>query len=259
MKKTFKIASWNVNSLRVRLQQVLDWLQQCQPDVLVLQETKVPDEKFPLQDLLATKYQVIYAGQPKYNGVAILSRQPAQEVLTELPNFADASRRVLAATIGDYRIINLYVPNGSMVGSEKFQYKLDWLAALRKFLQSQLKQYKRVIVLGDFNIAPEDRDVYDPRAWEGHVLVSEPERQALQKILQLGFVDAFRLFEQESGHYSWWDYRMRAFARDHGLRLDLILLNKALASCCVRCGIDKIPRSLPQPSDHTPVWAEFKT
>jgi len=257
-KKYFKIATWNVNSLRVRLPQVLDWLQQHKPDVLVLQETKVPDEKFPTETIKAAKYHVVYAGQPTYNGVAILSRSLAQDVVTDLPGFVDSARRILAATIDDYRIINLYVPNGSAVGSDKFRYKLQWLARLQSFLKQQLKKYKKVIVLGDFNVAPQDRDVYDPRAWEGQVLVSEPERLALRGLLDLGLTDAFRIFQQDSGHYSWWDYRMQAFRRNHGLRLDLILLSAELVPLCHRCIIDKNPRSLPRPSDHTPVWAEFR-
>jgi exodeoxyribonuclease-3 len=257
-KKFFKVATWNVNSLRVRLPQVLDWLQQHKPDVLVLQETKIPDEKFPAEEIKAAKYHVVYAGQPTYNGVAILSRDLVQDVITDLPGFADSARRVLAATIDDYRIINLYVPNGSAVGSDKFKYKLQWLTSLKSFLKKQLKKYRNVVVLGDFNIAPEDRDVYDPYVWQGQVLVSEPERRALRGLLDLGLTDAFRIFQQDSGHYSWWDYRMRAFASNRGLRLDLILLSSKLVPLCHRCIIDKNPRNLPKPSDHAPVVAEFR-
>ncbi|MGD9109038.1 MAG: exodeoxyribonuclease III [Gammaproteobacteria bacterium] len=253
----FTIATWNVNSLRVRLPQVLDWLKQHKPDVLVLQETKLPDTKFPEELIVAAKYNVVYAGQPTYNGVAILSRNEAQNIITDLPGLTDPQRRFLGADIDDFRILNLYVPNGSAVGSDKFKYKLQWLTKLRAYVKQQLKKHKRLIVLGDFNIALEDRDVYDPRAWAGQVLVSDEERCELKKLLKLGLVDAFRLFQQETGHYSWWDYRMQAFRRNHGLRLDLILINQALVAHCVDCQIDKAPRKLPQPSDHAPVIAKF--
>lgn len=258
MNGNYKIATWNVNSLRVRLPQILAWLKKHKPDILVLQETKIPDKKFPIDVISAAKYNVIYAGQPTYNGVAILSRNLSQDVISDLPEFADPARRILAATIDDYRIINLYVPNGSAVGSDKFKYKLRWLKSLKSFVKKQLKKYKKLIVLGDFNVAPEDCDVYDPRAWEGQVLVSEPERRALRDLLDLGLTDAFRIFEQSAGHYSWWDYRMQGFARNHGLRLDLILVSAALVPHCHRCIIDKNPRGLPRPSDHAPVWVEFR-
>ncbi|MGD9153003.1 MAG: exodeoxyribonuclease III [Gammaproteobacteria bacterium] len=256
-KHYFTIATWNVNSLRVRLPQVLDWLKQHKPDVLVLQETKLPDTKFPAELIVAAKYNVIYAGQPTYNGVAILSRNEAQNIITDLPGIIDPQRRFLGADIDGFRILNLYVPNGSAVGSDKFKYKLHWLAKLRAYVKQQLKKHKRLIVLGDFNIAPEDRDVYDPKAWAGQVLVSDAERDELKKLLELGLVDVFRLFQQETGYYSWWDYRMQAFRRNHGLRLDLILINQALVSHCADCQIDKTPRKLQQPSDHTPVMAKF--
>lgn len=256
-KHHFTIATWNVNSLRVRLPQVLGWLKQHRPDVLVLQETKLPDTKFPVELITAAKYNVIYAGQPTYNGVAVLSRNKAQNVIADLPGIVDPQRRFLGVDIDGFRIINLYVPNGSAVGSDKFKYKLHWLAKLRSYVKQQLKKHKRLIVLGDFNIAPEDRDVYDPEAWAGQVLVSDAERKELKNLLELGLVDVFRLFQQETGHYSWWDYRMQAFRRNHGLRLDLILVNQALAAHCVDCVIDKTPRKLPQPSDHAPVTARF--
>src|SRR6185312_16146871 len=214
-----KIVTWNVNSLRVRLTHLLTWLQTEQPDIIVLQETKLEDKDFPLDELIAAGYQVIYSGQKTYNGVAILSKQTITETVIGMPGFADVQCRVLAATIAGIRIMNVYVPNGSMVGSDKYIYKLAWLEQLYKYLQQQLKQYPSLIVLGDFNIAPEDRDVHDPKAWEGQVLVSEPERQALRKIMDLGLQDAFRLFENTGGHYSWWDYRAGALHRNHGLRI----------------------------------------
>lgn len=253
-----KIATWNVNSIRVRLQQILHWLQQHQPDVFALQETKTVNEQFPQREIEAAGYHVVYSGQKTYNGVAILSRKELRDVVTDLPTMPDPQRRVLGGTFAHYRILNLYVPNGSEVGSDKFAYKLKWLQSLRDYVKQQLQQYSKLIVLGDFNIAPEDRDVYDPKKWEGHVLVSEPERAALRQLLDLGLVDAFRLFNQESGNYSWWDYRIRySFQYNLGLRLDLILISQALAKRCRQCVIDQSMRSLERPSDHAPVVVEF--
>lgn len=253
-----KIATWNVNSLKVRLPHVLDWVTENQPDILALQETKLTDENFPLEAIQDTGYQVVYSGQKTYNGVCILSKEPAHDTVTDIPGLDDPQRRILAATIGDTRIINLYVVNGAEVGSEKYAYKLDWLEKVTAYIQSQLESFAKVIVLGDFNIAPDDRDVHDPEAWRGRILCSEPERDALQNILALGFKDTWRLFEQEENSFSWWDYRAAGFRRNRGLRIDLILASDPLAAECTACIIDKGPRRLERPSDHTPVVAEFK-
>jgi exodeoxyribonuclease III len=252
-----KIATWNVNSIKVRLPQVLDWLTDAAPDILALQELKVTNENFPAQAIIDAGYRVVYAGQKTYNGVAILSRQLPEDVLTDIPMLDDPQRRILAATIGDMRVINLYVPNGQSLDSPKFSYKLDWLAKVGDFIQQQLTQYAKLVVLGDFNIAPTDRDVHDPVAWEGSVLVSEDERQMFDRWLALGLTDSFRLFDQEERIFSWWDYRNIAFRRNHGLRIDHILISQALAAECQACYIDKTPRRWERPSDHTVVVAEF--
>lgn len=253
-----KIATWNVNSLRVRLPQVLDWLAANQPDILALQETKLPDDQFPRTEIEATGYHVIYAGQKTYNGVALLSRTPHQgEITTDLPGLDDPQRRVLGATFGDVYVLDLYVPNGQEVGSDKYEYKLGWLEKLDTFLAQQLRKYPKLIVLGDFNIAPEERDVYDPKAWENSVLFSPPERDAFQRLLTAGLVDTFRLFEQPEKSYSWWDYRMNAFRRNMGLRIDHILASTALSPHCTGVHIDKDARKQERPSDHAPVVAEF--
>jgi len=252
-----KIATWNVNSLKVRLPQVLDWLATSQADILCLQETKLTDENFPAADIEAAGYRVVYSGQKTYNGVAIISKRPADEVLTDIPGLDDPQRRILAATIEGVRVLNLYVVNGQEVGSEKYAWKLDWLARVTDYIQEQLKHEQRLVVLGDFNIAPEDRDVHDPEAWHERILCSTPEREALQRIMELGLVDTFRLFPQEDASFSWWDYRAAAFRRNRGLRIDLILASRALAEHCNACSIDKEPRRLERPSDHTPVLAEF--
>ena len=252
-----KIATWNVNSLRVRLEQVTDWLKQAQPDVLGLQETKVTDDLFPAADFEGLGYHVAYSGQPTYNGVAVVSRLPPVDVVVDLAGFDDPARRVLGATCGDVRVFNLYVPNGQSVGSEKYGYKLAWLAALDAHLRQDLKRHKHVVAVGDFNIAPDDRDVHDPVQWEGKILCSPRERSALGDILDAGFKDTFRLFEQEEKSFSWWDYRAGAFRRNNGLRIDLILASDALSAACTGCSIDVAPRRLQRPSDHTPVVAEF--
>jgi exodeoxyribonuclease III len=200
---------------------------------------------------------VVFSGQKSYNGVALLSRFPASDVLTDIPGFADTHRRVLAATTGGVRVVNVYVPNGQAVGSEKYDYKLRWLAALGEWLRAELESAARLIVLGDFNIAPEDRDVHDPVLWEGSVHVSAPERAALRALLALGLVDVFRRFEQAPRTYTWWDYRMLAFRRNHGLRIDLLLANEALAAACTACVVDREPRRAERPSDHAPVIADF--
>lgn len=253
-----KIASWNVNSLRVRLEHVIDWLQQAQPDVLGLQETKLVDEKFPVAEFESHGYQCAFSGQPTYNGVAVISRLPIEEVTTELDGFEDPQRRVLGARIGPLRLFNLYVPNGQSVDSEKYHYKLSWLAALRAQLRRELEDHEYIAIIGDFNIAPEDGDVHDPASWEGKVLCSPKERAALGEILALGFEDTYRLFEQAEQSFSWWDYRAAAFRRNMGLRIDLVLASRALSQRCIGAAIDKTPRKLERPSDHTPVYAEFE-
>ena len=252
-----KLATWNVNSLKVRLPQVVEWAGKHRPDVLCLQETKLQNDQFPAAEIRAVGYEPLANGQKTYNGVCIVSRGPPSETITEIPGFEDPQKRVLAATIGGIRIINAYVPNGESVASDKYQYKLRWLAAFRGWLQDELSRHPRLAVLGDFNVAPEERDVYDPKAWEGQVLFSEPEREAFGKLIGLGFRDAFRLFEQPERSFTWWDYRMNAFRRKMGLRIDHILLSEALAKLCTTCTIDVEPRRNERPSDHAPVIAEL--
>jgi exodeoxyribonuclease-3 len=249
-----KLVTWNVNSLKIRLGQVQDWLAEHQPDVLCLQETKTEDVNFPAAEIQQAGFQVVYSGQKTYNGVAIISKQPATEVQYGIPGFADEQKRVITATIEGVRIVCIYVPNGQSVDSDKYQYKLAWLNALQAWLKDELLRYPKLALLGDYNIAPEDRDVHDPAAWVGNVLVSEPERAAFKGLQQLGLRDAFRLFEQPEKTFSWWDYRMMGFRRNHGLRIDHILISSALE--CTVCSIDKAPRKLERPSDHTPVWAD---
>ncbi len=253
-----KIASWNVNSLKVRLEQVLQWLDHHRPDALGLQETKLVDEKFPTDPFAELGYQVIFSGQPTYNGVALISRaEPAEPVLA-IPDFADEQKRVIAATIGDVRIINLYVVNGQAVGSEKYDYKLRWLEAVRRWVADELTRHQRLVVMGDFNIAPDDRDVHDPEAWHEKILCSTPEREALGQMHALGLHDTFRLFDQPEAVYSWWDYRAAAFRRGMGLRIDLVLCSTAMKDHCTAAWVDREPRKLPRPSDHAPVIAEFE-
>lgn len=252
-----KLATWNVNSLNVRLPHVLDWLAANQPDVLCLQETKLEDAKFPFDAFTAAGYQAVHAGQKTYNGVAIVSKHPLQDVAINLPGFADEQKRLIAATVNGIRIVCAYMPNGQSLDSDKFQYKLSWLAALTAWLREELQRHPRLVVLGDYNIAPEDRDVHDPAAWEGQVLVSPQERAIFSGLAALGLADAFRLFEQPENSYSWWDYRMAAFRRNMGLRIDHILLSPALSTGCRSCWIDKAPRKLERPSDHAPVVAEL--
>lgn len=252
-----KIASWNVNSLRVRLEQVLAWLADAKPDILGLQETKLTDDKFPRDEIEALGYHCEFSGQRTYNGVALISRQPLEDITTQLAGFDDPQRRVLGARIGTLRVLNLYVPNGQSVESEKYHYKLKWLDALHTQLRGELGREKRVVVMGDFNIAPDDRDVHDPQAWKGSVLCSPRERAALEKLLDLGFSDTYRLFDQPEKTFSWWDYRAAGFRRNLGLRIDLILASRTLSGCCVRSAVDVAPRKLERPSDHAPVYAEF--
>jgi exodeoxyribonuclease-3 len=252
-----KLATWNVNSLKVRLPQVLEWLAVSRVDVLCLQETKQQDGDFPQAELMAAGYHSVFSGQKTYNGVAILSAMPITDVQIGLPNFADEQKRIIAATTDGIRIVCVYIPNGQSVDSDKYQYKLAWLSALCDWLEQELVRYPKLALLGDYNIAPDDRDVYDPIAWRGNVLVSEPERTAFKNLLALGLHDGFRLFEQADKFYSWWDYRMMAFRRNRGLRIDHILASEQLAAQCINCVIDKTPRQAERPSDHTPVIAEF--
>ena len=257
LQQIMKIATWNVNSLKVRLPHVLDWLAANQSDVLCLQETKLEDCQFPLSVLQQAGYQAVYSGQKTYNGVAIISKAPAIEVICDLPDFPDIQKRLIAATIQGVRVVCVYVPNGQSVDSDKYHYKLAWLGALREWLKEELVRYPKLTLLGDYNIAPEDRDVYDPKAWEGNVLVSEPERAAFRALEQLGLRDSFRLFGQPEKSYSWWDYRMMAFRRNRGLRIDHILLSASLAQICTGCAIDCAPRKLERPSNHAPVMAKL--
>jgi exodeoxyribonuclease III len=251
------IATWNVNSLRVRLTQLKDWLAQNPVDVVALQETKLPDADFPADDISAIGLHAAFSGQRTYNGVAILSKNEPTDVISGIPGFDDEQRRVLAATVSGVRVIDVYVPNGQTVGSEKFEYKLRWLDALRGYVAAELVRYPRMVVLGDYNIAPEDRDVHDPKAWEGSVHVSESERAALRALFDAGLVDCFRLFDQPEKSFSWWDYRMMAFRRNAGLRIDLILASAEFAKKCRESRIDKTPRRHERPSDHAPVLAGF--
>ena len=253
-----RLASWNVNSLKVRLPHVLAWLADHRPDIVCLQETKLEDRNFPAAELEAAGYQAAFAGQKTYNGVAILSRLPLDDVLIGIPAFADEQQRLIAATAGGVRIVCGYFPNGQSVGSDKYAYKLRWIEALTDWLRKELMQHPRLALLGDYNIAPDERDVHDPQAWVGQVLFSEAERAAFQHLIGLGLQDAFRLFEQPEKIYSWWDYRMMAFRRNRGLRIDHILLSEALAKDCTACTVDKEPRKAERPSDHAPVMADLK-
>jgi exodeoxyribonuclease-3 len=252
-----KLATWNVNSLKVRLPHLADWLARTQPDVACLQELKTDDARFPREEIAATGYRAAYFGQKTYNGVAILSRHELDEVATGIAGFDDEQRRVIAATTAGVRVVCVYCPNGQAVGSEKYGYKLRWFAALKDYLAAELQRHPQLAVAGDFNVAPEDRDVHDPKAWEGQVHVSAAERDAWQALLSLGLKDSFRLFEQPEKIYSWWDYRMLGFRRNAGLRIDQILVSQALAARCTGCSVDKEPRKLERPSDHAPVVAEF--
>ena len=252
-----RLATWNVNSLRVRLPHLGNWLAANPVDAIALQETKLPDPDFPREEIGALGFSPVYSGQRSYNGVAILAKQPPAEVVAGIPGFEDEQRRVLAATIGGVRVIDVYVPNGQAVGSEKYAYKLRWFAALTQYVATEIAKHRFLVILGDFNVAPEDRDVHDPKAWEGSVHVSGPERAALRALADTGLEDCFRRFEQPEKSYSWWDYRMMAFRRNAGLRIDLILASRPLAEKCAACHIDKAPRRLERPSDHAPVVAAF--
>jgi exodeoxyribonuclease-3 len=237
---------------------LLDWLERAKPDVACLQETKTEDANFPLAELNAAGYQAVYCGQKAYNGVAILSRSQARDVRHGIPDFVDDPKRVIAATLDGMRMVCLYAPNGQAVGSDKYEYKLRWYDALTGWLQNELRAHPRLAVLGDLNIAPEARDVHDPKRWEGQIHFSEPEREALHRLMQqVGLADAFRLFTQPEKEFSWWDYRLAAFQRNWGLRIDHILLSPELAKRCAACTIDKSPRRLQRPSDHAPVIVEL--
>jgi len=252
-----KIATWNVNSLKVRLPQVCDWLAQTQPDILCLQETKTEDSGFPFAAIESVGYRAVHHGQKTYNGVAILARGEITDVQRDIPDFDDPQKRLIAATIGGVRFVCAYMPNGQEVGSDKYAYKLKWLCALHDWLREEIARYPCLALLGDFNIAPEDRDVREPEAWREKILCSTPERTAFRALLDLGMADAFRLFDQPEKSFSWWDYRMMAFRRNIGLRIDHILLSADLAARCRTCIIDKAPRKLERPSDHAPVVAEI--
>ncbi|MBP5996459.1 MAG: exodeoxyribonuclease III [Azonexus sp.] len=250
-----KIASWNVNSLKVRLPHLLDWLAEQQPDALCLQELKLEDQNFPLAEIEAAGYQAAFFGQKTYNGVALLARSPIADVVTGNPHFPDEQKRLIAGTVGDTRVICAYMPNGQAVGSDKYDYKLRWLDALAVWLQEELARYPKLALCGDYNIAPDDRDVHDPKAWAGQILCSDPERAAFRRFIDLGLSDSFRLFEQPEKTFSWWDYRMLGFQKNLGLRIDHVLLSPPLAAQCSAAGIDRAPRKRERPSDHAPVWA----
>lgn len=252
-----KIATWNVNSMNVRQPHVTEWLQSHDPDVLVLQEIKQLTEKFPSDDFRTLGYHSLASGQKTYNGVALVSKQSPTDPVTDFPNLEDPQRRILASTVGDIRVINLYVPNGSEVGSEKYAYKLSWLEALHDYLKAEMTSHEKLVVLGDFNIAPADEDVHDPEKWGDAILCSPAERKALQKLLDLGLTDVFRNFEHPPKTFSWWDYRAAGFRRNAGLRIDLILTSDALTKSCTASYVDKEPRAWDRPSDHAPVVAEF--
>jgi len=252
-----RIATWNVNSLRVRLGHLLEWLADAKPDVACLQETKTEDANFPVAELRAAGYEAAYCGQKAYNGVAILSRMPITEVAHGIPDFVDDPKRCIAGTVNGVRLVCLYAPNGEAPGTEKYAYKLRWYEALTAWLRAELPRRPRLAVLGDLNIAPEPRDVHDPKRWEGKIHFSEPERAAFRAVIDVGFKDAFRLFEQPEKQFTWWDYRLKAFERGWGLRIDHILLAPALAARCTSCTIDVEPRKRERPSDHAPVMAEI--
>jgi exodeoxyribonuclease III len=253
-----KLATWNVNSITARLPLVTQWLETARPDVLCLQELKCMDEKFPTAHFAELGYKSEVFGQRTYNGVAILSRTACSNVQRGFPDAEEgAHARLLAATVEGVRVVNVYIPNGQFVGSDKYRFKLEWMQRLRRFFDEDYKRSEMVLLCGDFNVAPEERDVHDPAAWEGHVLFSKRERAALEKIREWGFVDAFRLHTEEEGHYSWWDYRQGSFRRNAGLRIDHIWVTEPLAERCKESWIDKEPRAWERPSDHTPVIGIF--
>ena len=252
-----KLATWNVNSLKVRLPHVLEFLDRHKPDALCLQELKLEDANFPLAVINAAGYQAVYSGQKTYNGVAILSPTALADVSAGIPGLDDPQRRVLAATVNGVRVVCVYIPNGEAVESDKYKYKLGWLQALILWLKQELAAYPKLALLGDYNVAPEDRDVYDPKAWAGKVLFSDPEKAAFKDMITLGLTDSFRMFDQAEKSYSWWDYRMNGFKRNLGLRIDHILLSAELVKTCKSCAIDCDFRAKERPSDHAPVIVEI--
>jgi exodeoxyribonuclease-3 len=252
-----KIASWNVNSLKIRLEQVLDWTREHQPTLLGLQETKLTDDRFPRAAIEEIGYHCVYSGQSTYNGVAVLSSEPVEDVVTDVPGLDDPQRRILACTLGDTRLVNLYVVNGKAVGSDKYAYKLEWLARVTDYIAGEMDRFDNVAVIGDFNIAPDDRDVHDPTEWHEKILCSTPEREALGRLFDLGLADSFRLHHDEAGIFSWWDYRAAGYRRKLGLRIDLVLSSPALSERCLASYVDEAPRKLERPSDHAPAVAEF--
>ena len=254
------LAAWNVNSLNVRLPRLLAWLAATKPDVVCLQETKLEDHKFPVVDIAAAGYTAHFTGQKTYNGVAILARDglAVTDVAAGIPGLEDTQKRVLAATIAGIRVIDVYVPNGQSVDSDKYRYKLHWCAAAAAFVRDELSRHANVAVLGDFNVAPEDRDVHDPALWAGQVLCTGPERAAFAEFLAAGLKDSFRLFEQPPATFSWWDYRMLAFPKNRGLRIDHILLSAPLVARCTASRIERNERKGEKPSDHAPVLVELR-
>ena len=250
-----QVATWNVNSLAVRLPQVLDWLSQHQPEVVVLQETKLTDDKFPHADFAQAGYAAQWFGQKTYNGVALLSKAPAVDVVRNIPGFADEQARVIAGTVGELRVIGAYFPNGQAPGTDKFEYKMQWMRSLRDWVREELARHPKLVLMGDYNVAPEDRDVYDPIAWAGQIHCTPEEREQFRLLLALGLHDAFRLFEQPPKSWTWWDYRNLAFRKNQGLRIDHILVSEALKASVTSCTIDKAPRKNERPSDHAPVVA----
>jgi len=257
MAQNFQIATWNVNSLRVRLPQVLRWLHDAKPDVLALQELKLPEDEFPYDAFSEIGYSATVNAQKTWNGVAILARNPTKDVVTTFADFVDPQKRLLAVTINDIRIVNVYIPNGESLTSEKFSYKLNWLKHFQEFLLLEKNKYQKIIILGDFNIAPENQDVYDATKAEGKILFSDTERDIFAELINMNFNDCFRLHAQAEKSLSWWDYRLNAFKRNMGFRIDHILASKKMADVCEKCFIDKDPRGWERPSDHTPVIAIF--
>ena len=252
------VATWNVNSVLARLDVVRRWLAEARPDVLCMQEVKCTEERFPAAEFAEAGYHSVVNGQPTYNGVAILSRHETEDVQRGMPTDEEgAHARLVAARVKGIAVVNVYVPNGQAVGTDKYRFKLDWLKRLRAFLDEEFWADDEVLLCGDFNVAPEDRDVHDPELWRGHVLFSKPERAAIEEVRAWGFEDAFRLHHAEGGNFSWWDYRQGAFRRNAGLRIDHIWVSEPLARRCKRAWIDRKPRGWERPSDHTPVVAEF--
>ena len=250
-----RITTWNVNSLNVRLPHLLEYLAEFEPDVVALQETKVPDEKFPAAEIESAGYRVIFSGQKTYNGVAIISRDEATDIVTDIPELDDSQRRLQAATINGVRIVNVYIPNGQEVGSEKYAYKFHWLHAFKDYLTCELERYPQLILLGDYNIAPTDLDVHDPKRWQGKITCSEKERAMFAELVSLGLTDTVRNLYPDDPMFSWWDYRMNAFRRRWGIRIDHLLATASMRPCAAGVATDY--RARERPSDHAPVWVDF--